>query len=101
MRVRGELGEGIVEIIDTPAGERLRFTSANADAGLDVVAEIARPAGPETLILQPSAAQPSVFLSAAAPAEPHEFEAVLRLRRDGRSETLDFKMCEPDGHGGH
>ncbi len=99
--VRGELAEGLMEIIDTPQGERLRFTSSRPTPGLDAVATIQRdrPQGEVLeLIEQAGGVQ---FLSSDAPEEPHEFNAVLRLQLDGRAEALPFQMAEPEGHGRH
>ena len=99
--VRGELAEGVVEIIDTPQGERLRFTSSRPIPGLGVVATIQRhrPQGEVLeLIEQQGGTQ---FLSTSAPEEPHEFDAMLRLQLSGQSEALPFHMAEPEGHGSH
>ena len=99
--LRGELAEGVVEIIDTPQGERMRFTSARPAPGLRVVATIQRaPSADEVLelIALPGETQ---FLSNSAPGEPHEFDAVLQLRLDAHSENLPFHMSEPEGHHGH
>ena len=99
--VRGELADGVVEIIDTPQGERLRFTSSRPTPGLGVVATIQRDR-PQAEVLELIEAQGGTqFLSNLAPAEPHEFDAVLRLQQDGRAENLPFHMAEPEGHGAH
>ena len=99
--VRGELAEGMMEIIDTAQGERLRFTSSRPTPGLGVVATIQRDR-PQAEILELIEQDGAVqFLSNDAPQEPHEFDAVLRLLLDGRAEALPFHMAEPEGHGSH
>ncbi len=97
--VRGELAEGVMEIIDTPAGERFRFTAARMAPGVEAVAVIDRPGGAaETLRLAPQAGNVLCLVSSEAPAEPHEFDARLRVRAGGREEQLSFRMTEPAGH---
>lgn len=101
VHVHGGLAEGDIEIIDTPDGERMRFTSAQPVPGLlaVVVIERDRPHGEIlNLIAEPSGTQ---FLSEIAPEEPHEFKAVLRLQLDALAESLPFHMEEPEGHGSH
>jgi len=95
--VRGELAEGILEIIDTPEGERMRFTASRPIEDLDAAIVIKRPGGMvETLSLMPNSG--NRFVSSIAPAEPHEFDAELRLQSGGRAEVLAFKMVEPADH---
>jgi hypothetical protein len=36
--------------------------------------------------------------SRVAPAEPHEFEAVLQLKLGDEIEDLSLQMSEPEGH---
>jgi hypothetical protein len=59
---------------------------------------IARPGRDETLPLLPRSGSPHVLISADAPAEPHEFDARLVVRADGREEALPFRMVEPADH---
>ena len=97
--VSGELAEGIVEIIDTANGERMRFTATRASRGLAVAVSIQRDSVRlEVLELKPSHDDPNCFLSSAAPEEPHEFDAQLNLRVGERLEALPFRVVEPDGH---
>ena len=49
----------------------------------------------ESLPLHVDARDARRMLSAVAPQEPHEFDAELRLRQGGASETLSFRMSEP------
>ena len=95
--IRGQLASGVVEIVETPQGERMRFVVEYALKGLRAEVRIARANEVlETLPLSISDHQPDVFWSDAAPREPHEFEAQLVLTVDDRSETLPFSMSEPD-----
>jgi len=97
--VSGELAEGIIDIIDTPSGERLRFTAARLIAGVEAVVEIDRPdCQVETLPLVTLDNDASRLLSTVAPAEPHEFEARLQLRSGVRKECLPFHIVEPVDH---
>lgn len=96
--VHGELAQGVLEIIDTPAGERMRFqASALADNAV-VSVMIDRGEGYEELTLLPAEDAAHLFLSTAVPAEPHEFDARLLVRAAGREESLAFRMTEPAGH---
>jgi len=100
--LRGELAEGVVEIIDTPAGERLQYTTLQSVSGLRVVVKIARDDHRvEVLVLSKLPGTANQFLSAVAPEEPHEFDAQLCLELAGRSEALRFHVAEPEGHGAH
>lgn len=98
-QVRSELAEGLLEIINTPAGERMRLTMERHADGMQAVVTIDRAHGQvETLVLSPSD-NPRQFVSAVAPAEPHEFNAELRLAAGERQDVLQFRMVEPAGHG--
>lgn len=96
--VDGALAKGQLAIVDTPAGERFRLIVTSQEDGLEAVVVISRPAGNETLPLEPMAGDHHTYQSAVAPAEPHEFIAELHLTVPGRQETLHFEMKEPVGH---
>ena len=99
VRVKGELGEGVIEIIETPGGERLRFSATGLATGAQVSVVIERPGGQdENLVLTPSSGDPTRLMSAVAPAEPHQFEARLWLQVGDRREALAFRMLEPIEH---
>ena len=100
-RFSGNLAQGVLEIVDTPDGERMRatFTRAQSDMVAEVVIDRLGGAS-ETLHLVPTD-QRDVFESTVAPQEPHEFNAVLELAEGGRAEALPFAMTEPAGHDGH
>lgn len=97
--VSGQLAEGVIEIIDTPDGERLRFTASRSETGLSANVTIQRDHGRmEVLRLAESSDDQNVFLSSVPPAEPHEFQAAMNLRVGERVESLPFTVVEPDGH---
>ena len=96
--VSGKIAQGVVEIIDTPNGERLRFTASRATPGLGVVAAIKRDNRIEILPLTAQPDVPTVFLSSQAPEEPHEFDAELRFDAQTELETVTFSVVEPTGH---
>ena len=97
--LRGELASGVIEIVATPAGERMIFTLASEVQGLAARVDIERDKGRiETLPLAASATAPKRFASDSAPEEPHEFNARLVLRQNGRTETLPFRVVEPENH---
>ncbi|CAB3786245.1 Zinc transporter ZitB [Paraburkholderia ultramafica] len=99
IRVSCALASGLLEIVDTPSGERMRLTVPEHVEDLAAVVEIFRPDGKsETLTLQPSEAVAHHFESTTAPEEPHEFDAELRLSSVQGRETLPFRMVEPAGH---
>lgn len=97
-RVASPLAEGVLEIIDTPAGERMRLTVSRHAEGLVAVVVIDRDHGLETLALNADPADHHALISDAAPAEPHEFSARLVLRAGGETLELPFRMQEPAGH---
>jgi cation diffusion facilitator family transporter len=92
------LAEGLLEIVDTPAGERMRLTLSRPAPGLLATVNIKRPGGMERLLLSPAAATDSIYESAVAPAEPHELEADLSLTDGTTRMVLPFRMVEPPGH---
>ena len=99
-QVTDKLAEGVLEIVDTDAGERMRFTTSRKAIGLRAVVNIQRSAEViESLPLTFIKGSGGVFQSALAPAEPHEFDAVLTLSARQQISSLPFHMAEPDGHG--
>ena len=98
-KVTSPLANGLLEIVDTVHGERMRLTLDQAVDGLAATVLIKRASGEiETLHLLAVDAGSRVLQSAVAPAEPHEFSAELRLARGERTEVLPFHMAEPIGH---
>ena len=96
-RVQSELAEGLLQIVDTPQGERMRLTLSRQEDGLTATVLIDRPGETETLRLA-RATGDSCFQSSVAPAEPHDFSAELHLFAAGRTDVLPFRMVEPAAH---
>lgn len=97
--VRGKLAEGVLEIVDTPQGERMQFSVERAVPGVKAVVRIGRDAGQvETLALIASRHDPAKFMSDVAPQEPHTFRGDLVLNAGTRSEAVPFRIIEPDEH---
>ncbi|MDG4884147.1 cation diffusion facilitator family transporter [Mesorhizobium sp. WSM4884] len=97
--VSGKLASGLLEIVDTPQGERMRLRLSRHAEGLQANVAIERPGGTvERLPLSPVAGDHHYLQSLAAPAEPHEFSARLQLSAGADSEDLPFAMAEPEGH---
>jgi len=99
-RVSSTLATGLLEIIDTPEGERMRLSVSRHVEGLAATVAIRRPGGAiETLPLIPRRDDHHELVSSVAPAEPHEFDAELELSDNkDRKESLAFQMKEPAGH---
>jgi len=99
-RVSSALATGLLEIIDTPEGERMRLTVSRHVESLAATVAIRRPGGAiETLPLIPKRDDHHELVSSIAPAEPHEFDAELELSDNkDRKESLAFQMKEPAGH---
>jgi hypothetical protein len=97
--VAGRLAEGLLEIVETPEGERMRLRVSRHAEGLRAHVDIQRAGGAvETLQLAPVEGNHHRLESSTGPAEPHEFSATLRLVADHENEDLPFAMSEPEGH---
>ncbi|WP_192385305.1 cation diffusion facilitator family transporter [Mesorhizobium silamurunense] len=97
--VSGKLASGLLEIVDTPQGERMRLRLSRHAEGLQAHVAIERPGGRvERLPLSPVGGDHHYLQSLVAPAEPHEFSARLQLAAGTNSENLLFAMMEPEGH---
>ena len=98
-RFDGRLGRGELAIVDTPEGERFRLTLDGSAWGISATVLIHRAGNSvEMLPLIHAADDKRRLMSGRAPAEPHEFEAELQLGSGTETETLSFRMTEPDGH---
>jgi nickel/cobalt exporter len=93
--VKSSTLDGIIEIIDTPLGERIRFTTYARNSTAQLLVEIKRDNSVERLHLTRSPEDSAVYLSEEVPGEPHEFKAQLIL--EGQ-DSFDFEMFEPEGH---
>ncbi|MEH7910223.1 cation diffusion facilitator family transporter [Rhizobium laguerreae] len=96
--VSSRLATGLLEIVDTPEGERMRLSISKHARGLEAVVEIARDGLVERLPLLPSPADHHALISNVAPTEPHAFDAVLKLMAGVDVDDLPFRMEEPVGH---
>ncbi len=100
--VNGKSLQGKLEIVDSPLGERMKFTATKNISENELVIEIARGGNSiEKLILIKSPDHDGIFLSTAAPQEPHEFSARLILKMEAEKEVFNFSITEPEGHGDH
>jgi nickel/cobalt exporter len=100
--VKGRLTSGIVEIIGTPAGERLRLILDVAISGLSARVEIMREGGrTEVHVLAPENPSNLIWLSDSPPAEPHEFKAKVILSAGAETEALRFEVKEPNHQDHH
>jgi ABC-type nickel/cobalt efflux system permease component RcnA len=96
--VDGSQLKGLLQIVETPLGEKMRFVSSQVLDATELLVEIARGTDFEILHLERSPDDPKIYLSAETPEEPHEFEATLKF---AHSEVFKFQMKEPLGHHHH
>lgn len=97
-RFSSPLASGVLEIVDTADGERMRLVASFRQRGLRALVRIRREAGEEKLDLVQSG-EGAEFESSVAPEEPHEFDAELELVAGDRRDVLPFRMVEPPSHG--
>ncbi len=95
--VKCKLANGELSIVDTPDGERFRFSMSKSAKQLQATVIIDRGTAKERLPLKITQ-DSSTFESSVAPAEPHEFTAKLVLKSKTQTITLPFAMKEPEGH---
>lgn len=91
------LASGVLEIVDTADGERMRLVAPLRQNGLRALVRIRREAGEEKLELV-RAGDGAEFESSVAPNEPHEFDAELELVAGDRRDIVAFRMVEPIHH---
>lgn len=97
--VSTRLADGLLQIVDTPEGERIRLRVSRHADGLRASVVIERPEGrTEVLELRPVAGDHHWLQSSTAPEEPHEFAASLKLTAGNDNEDIAFAMAEPEGH---
>lgn len=88
---------GVLEIAQTPEGERMRLRADRHTSGAKFRVVINRADGLEVLPLKLSA-NGSEFLSPTAPSEPHEFSAELEISVGEKRELIPFAMHEHHDH---
>jgi len=95
--IKGRLASGVVEIIDTPGGERMRLTLDSGASVREAYVDIVRDGGKiEHIILSGRDAALKTWMSDVPPAEPHEFKAnVVLIGNDGANESVPFEVHEP------
>ena len=99
VRVSTRLADGLLQIVDTPEGERMRLRVSRHASGLRASVLIDRSEGRvEVLELRPVDGDHHWLQSSIAPEEPHEFAANLRLAAENDNENVAFTMAEPEGH---
>jgi nickel/cobalt exporter len=103
VEISGQYLSGQIEIVETPLGERMRFSAYQNISECELTVEIDRDGSQkEVLHLEKSPDQESIFLSMEVPAEPHEFAALLKWKNStGKIESFNFSMREPEGHDHH
>ena len=90
------LADGLLEIVETPDGERLQLRVSRHAEGLRASVGIDREGGgTEVLQLHPVGGDHHHLQSEFAPREPHEFAARLSLIAGSDREELAFAMAEP------
>jgi nickel/cobalt exporter len=96
-RFSGERVAGALSIVDTADGERFRLDAPTAAPLNGATVRIMRPGNRvEEHALMRGA--DGAWLGTEAPAEPHEFDALLELRCADHRQELTFHMAEPPGH---
>lgn len=90
---------GILQIVNTSEGERLKFelkSQYNQEISFRVI--INRPEGLEVLALKREEST-NTYFSEVAPNEPHKFSAEFEINYNGnRHEIIPFEMHEPHNH---
>lgn len=95
-RVSGRIASGVLQIVDTDQGERFELRVSRHAEAMQAEVAIQRGGGKiERLPLLAVNGNHHLMRSAVAPAEPHEFEATLRLVAQDAEEVLKFSMIEP------
>ena len=98
IHVASRLADGLLQIVDTPDGERMQLRVSRHKEGLAARVDIARGDAIESLDLHPVDGDHHWLRSSVAPAEPHEFTARLRLHAGNDNEDVPFAMVEPESH---
>lgn len=95
----GQIARGTLSIVGTDAGERFQLDCSGPAALESATVRILRPGNHvEHHALAAQSGTPGRWQGTDAPAEPHEFDALLELGRAGQREELPFHMAEPAGH---
>lgn len=103
VRIGGHNISGLLEIVETPLGERMRFAATQRLPEDQLFVEIDRDNSlVEKLTLSRSPENEKIYLSASAPKEPHEFVArLIWIDPNDNIESIAFQMSEPEHHHSH
>jgi nickel/cobalt exporter len=96
-RFSSDSATGTLAIVDTPQGERFRLDISSTIPLSGATVRIMRPHNvveEHTLVQQPDGG----WVGEQAPAEPHEFDALLEVDVAGQRQELMFRMVEPEDH---
>ncbi|MEA9358199.1 sulfite exporter TauE/SafE family protein [Bacteriovorax sp. PP10] len=100
VHIESDLASGLLEIVQTDEGERMRYSCAQTANDLKIKVIINRPQGLEILELV-KLGEGKIFQSAVAPSEPHEFSAELEIVSVHCREVKTFEMHEDHDHHDH
>ena len=101
IRISNVMTNGLLQIIDTSEGERMKFTAEKSQENLSLRVIINRSESLEVLVLKQTYPGSKEYLSEAAPNEPHEFSAEFEMGLDNRKNVMTFEMHEPQDHHDH
>lgn len=88
LQEKGALACRFLDIVDTPAGERMRLVVSEHMDGLTATVKFARGGGKVETLPPPAKDGRRGYMSTVAPAEPHEFNVTLKLAAGNRRESL-------------
>lgn len=95
--IQSNVTSGEMTIIQTPEGERIKYTAKIENKSLNLKVIINRSSGLEILELH-RVGDTKVYMSHTAPEEPHEFSAELEAVTGSHREIVPFEMHEHDHH---
>ena len=97
IHIKANHTQGILEITQTPEGERMRYFAETLSVGAKLRVLINRPDGLEVLDLY-GTPQAQEYMSSVAPNEPHEFSAEFETTFGESREVVLFEMHESHIH---
>lgn len=101
IQISNVMAKGRLEIVNTSAGERMKFTAEKSAENLFLRVIINRSESLEVLVLKQTSPGSKEFLSEVAPNEPHEFSAEFEMSIGHQKDVLTFEMHEPQDHHDH
>ena len=101
IHITNKIVNNLLEIINTPNGERMKFIAQESQENLIFRVIINRPDVPEILVLNQTFPGSKEYRSEFAPNEPHEFSAEFEMNFDNTRDIVPFEMHEPHGHHDH